>query len=249
MKKLFLLTALTGTFILHSCKKDNNNPDNQNSASLPKTYTEDVRSSVLGNSVTTYTLTYDANNRLISMVSTPSPPSLKFVYQYSPDSSYTLDLYNYNTLDIHEIFWLNSSSLMDSTFQYNNTNDTSTEKYIYDAGKELTQLKDYDYSASGSVLYSITNYTYDNSGNVITQTDNLGNSTTYDYYPDLLNTLSLGQVYLPHSHNFVKSATLTSGGNSEIATHFYTFDNNNRLIKDSIYTSGVDVIGIKSYTY
>ena len=81
------------------------------------------------------------------------------------------------------------------------------------------------------------------------QTDNLGNSTTYDYYPDLLNTLSLGKAFLPQTHNFVKSATLTSGGSSETVTHFYTFASSNRLVKDSTYTSGVDVIAIKSSTY
>jgi len=248
MKNTLLLPAITGIFFLFSCKKDNNTPDNQNH-SYPKTYTEDVRSSVLGNSVTTYNLTYDANNRLISTISIPAPPTLKFVYTYAANNSFTLDLYNYGVLNIHEIFWLNASSLVDSTFQYNDTNDSSTEKYIYNSSKQLIQLKNYDYDVSGSALNSTTNYTFDNSGNVTKEDNDLGSTITYVYYTDLLNTLSLGKTFIPQTVNLIKSATTVSGGNSETATHFYTFDSSNRQIKDSIATDVGDLTVIKSYTY
>src|SRR4030095_4653425 len=128
---------LIGVLFFASCNKDNKAPD----SSLPKTYTEDVRSSGY-NSVTVYNLTYDGDNRLVSMASTPEPSIGKFIYQYANDNSFTMDLYNSNVLDIHEKFWVNSLSLVDSTFQYNNTNDSSTAKYIYNYGNQLIQSID-----------------------------------------------------------------------------------------------------------
>jgi hypothetical protein len=246
MKKTLLLTAILGTLFFISCKKDNQTPA---SSSLPKTYTEDVRSSVLNN-VTTYNLTYDANNRLVSLAAIPEPSITKFIYNYTSSNSFTLDLYDYNILGIHEIFWLNSFLLVDSTFQFDNSNDSSSEKYFYNTNKQLVELKNYNYYYTGAVLNLTTDYTYDNNGNATMMSDDAGNTTTYTYYTDLINTLSMGRSYFPLSRNFIKTSTLSSGGNTESSTHFYTFDSNNRLVKDSSSTTGtVDVIGIKSYTY
>jgi hypothetical protein len=201
----------------------------------------------MGNSVTTFDLTWDNNNRLISMVSTPAPPVLKIVYQYST-SSFTLDLFNSNTLSIHEIVWLNAIPFIDSTFQYNNTHDTTTEKYIYNSNKQLVQKNEYSFSTvSGSTLNNTTNDTYDNNGNVITETDDFG-TTTFDYYPSLLNPFSIDMPYLPATKNLQKTVSNNSGGTIISATHTYTFDSNNRLTTDKAVGSNGDII-IKSYTY
>ncbi|MDR3716067.1 MAG: hypothetical protein P4L51_24955 [Puia sp.] len=245
MKNLTLaLAAVLGILFFFSCKKDNS----ANASSVrPKTYTENVTSSITGNSVTTFDLTYDNNNRLISVVSTPAPPALKTVYQYGT-GSFTLDLYNSDALSIHEIVWLNAIPYIDSTFQYNDTQDTSTEKYIYNAGKQLVQKNEYTYSAAtGGTLDNTTTYTYDNNGNVITETDDFS-TTTYDYYPDLLTSFSLDMAYLPAPRNLPKTVTINTGGTTESATHTYTFDNNHRLVTDKIVASNGDII-IKSYTY
>jgi hypothetical protein len=244
MKNIRSLPIVLGLLLMVSCKKDNNAPD---TSSLPKTYTEDVRSSGY-NSVTVFNLTYDGDNRLVSMASIPEPSIGKFIYQYANDNTFTMDLYNSNVLDIHEKFWVNSFELVDSTFQFNNTNDSSTEKYIYNSDKQLIQRIDYNYYSSGPVVYNVTNYTYDNTGNATQESDNLGQTVTYEYYMDLANNLSMGQTYLPVPKNFIKTSTTNSGGTAIVATHFYTFDSNNRLIKDSISTS-LDIIAIKSYTY
>lgn len=245
MKNLALsLLSLTGILFFISCKKDNST---NASSTRPKTYTENITSSFLGNSVTTYDLTWDNSNRLLSLVSTPAPPALKFVYQYST-GSFTLDLYNSNVLSIHEIFWLNSIPFIDSTLQYNNTNDTTTEGYIYNASKQLVQKNEYSYSSvSGTTLNNTTNYTYDNNGNVITETDDFG-TTTYDYYPNLLTSFSLNMTYLPVTKNLPNTVTNNSGGTAVSVTHTYTFDSNNRLTTDKAVGSNGDVI-IKSYTY
>jgi hypothetical protein len=248
MKNSSAYLVLAALLFLASCTK-NNNSSNSNSSSRPKTYTEDVRSTIIGNSLITYDLTYDANGRLTALTATPAPPSINFVYTYTSANTVTMDLYQGGILDIHEILWLNSSSYLDTTFQYDNTDDTTTEKYIYNGNNQLIQENIYDYSSSGVNLYSKTNYTYDNLGNIITSVDNLGNTISYSYYTNLPNNLNLGQTFLPQPINFIKTEILNASGTIETVNHYYTFDSNNRLIEDSTYTAEVDLIAIKSYTY
>lgn len=248
MKKTKLaLLALTGISFLWSCKKDNSSTDT-GSSSYPKTYTEDIRSSVIGNSVTIYDLTYDGNNRLTGLTATPAPPLLNFVYAYPSANTVSMDLFDHGNLSIHENFWLNGSSKVDSTFQFDDSGDTTTEKYTYDASHLLVQQKEYDYSHSGSTLSNTTNYTYDNQGNATQSVDDQG-TTTYTYYTDLPYTLNVGQPFIPVPSYFIKTLTLTSGGTTETGTHYYTFDSSKRLLKDSATTTGSDLIVIKSYTY
>jgi hypothetical protein len=247
MKKTLLPSILLGFFLFAACKKSNDTPSTD-SASLPKTYTEDIRSTGF-NSLTTYNLTYDGNNRLTSMTAIPEPAIVKFVYKYSSNTSLTMDLYNSNVLSIHEILWLNSSGTLDSTFQYNDTNDSSTEKYIYNSSKQILQIRDYNYSSSGSELDHTTDYIYDNLGNAITESTSDGNSTNFTYYMDMPNTLTMGQTFFPQSKYFIKTASSSSSGTPVTATHFYSFDGSNRLIKDSAVTTGVSAVLIKSYTY
>lgn len=239
---------LASILFLASCTKDNST-SNSNSSSLPKTYTEDVRSSIIGNSLTTYDLSYDGNGRLTALTAIPSPPTINFVYTYPAANTVNMDLYEGGVLNIHEIMWLNSSSWLDTTYQYDNAGDTTTEKYIYNGNKQVVQENIYNYSSSGTSLYNATYYTFDNLGNVVSSVDNQGVSISYTYYTNLPYTLKIGQTFLPPPINFIKTQVYNSGGTIETANHYYTFDGNNRLIEDSSYTAEVDLIAIKSYTY
>jgi hypothetical protein len=243
MKNTPLLMALLGAFVFVSCKKDNSTAA---SGSWPKTMTEDVRSSAI-NSVVTYNLTYDANHHIVSIAAIPEPSVTKFIYQYTSGNSFTLDLYSYNALDIHEILWRNASSYLDSTFQYNNTNDSSTEKYIYNSQNQLIHVKNYYYYSTGAVPSHTADYIYDNSGNVVTEIDGTGTTTTFTYYTDLPNTLLFDQSFIPQPKYLIKTATRSPGGYA--ATHYYSFDSNNRLVKDSASTASLGIIAIKTYTY
>ena len=246
MKKT-LIPAIIGFFLFTSCKKNNETPS-AGTASLPKTYTEDIRTAGF-NSVTTYNLTYDGNNRITSMTAIPEPAIVKFIYKYSSNNSLTMDLYNSNVVTVHEILWLNTMGTLDSTFQYNDSNDSTTEKYIYNSGKQIQQIKTYNYSSAGSTLDHTSNYTYDNLGNAITVASSDGTATSYTYYTDLLNTVTMGHTFNPQSKYLIKTASSSSSGTLVTATHFYSFDNSNRVIKDSTVTSGVTAVLIKSYTY
>jgi len=247
LKNPSLLATLIVISLFAACKKNNDAP--AGSGSLPKTYTEDFRSSSYSTKVT-YNLTYDGNNRLISMTAIPEPAIVKFIYTYSSGKTFSMDLYNSNALSIHENFWLNSSSLLDSTFQYNDTNDSSTEKYVYNSNNQLLQIKNYNYSSTGSVPDYTTDYTYDNAGNATLESISNGRSTSFTYYTDLPYTLNIGLNIIPQPKYFIKTATSTAGSSPITATHFYKFDSSNRLIQDSATTTGaVDAIAIKTYTY
>jgi hypothetical protein len=229
---------------IYSCKKDNG--ASSLAGMRPKTYTENIKSVNIGNSITTYDLTYDGNGRVISFAS-ESPGGIKTLYQYNSNNTYTLDLYEGNILDIHELFFINSQSLVDSTFQYNTTNDTTTEKYHYNQAGQLLTMYEYDYSTSGTTLSNTSTYSYDNNGNAISLTDDLS-VTTYTYYSDLLNPLNLGSIYFPVSKYLLKTTTNTSSGGTISATHVYGFDSSKRLTTDSAVVSTGDVI-VKTYTY
>jgi hypothetical protein len=58
-------------------------------------------------------LTYDNSDRLTGLTS----PLLRLAYAYPTSKTFTLDLYEYGQLSIHEIAYINSASWLDSTFQ------------------------------------------------------------------------------------------------------------------------------------
>jgi YD repeat-containing protein len=241
-----VLAGFTVLYSFSSCKKENS-ASTDTSADLPKTYTEDVTSPANGHEVETYNLTFDGNKRLTSMIST-TPDLLKFIYTYNSDKSFTLDLYESGQLTIHSLYLINAIGLVDSNFQYNNTQDTSTEKYIYNASKQLIQNKEYEYStATGSVLWNSTQYAYDGNGNMITKTEG-GTTTSIEYYPDLEVSFTLDGAYFPHSKNLPKTETVNSGGSIITITHTYTFDSQNRLTSEKLVADNGE-IAIKSYGY
>jgi hypothetical protein len=242
-----VLTALCGALFLFSCKKDSGSSGNS-SISRPKTYNETITSAVFGNSNTTYDLTYDANGR-VTMLADASGGGLKFVYVYGSNNSYTMDLYESNVLSIHEVLYINSSlSLLDSTFQYNNTNDSTTEKYFYNANKQLVKLNTYDYSkATGGALSNTDVYTYDNAGNML-KDENDNDGVTLYTYGNLKNPLSLGQIYHPVNPNLSQTTVFNATGNPISEAQTYTFDSNNRLTSEKDVLSNGDVY-VRTYTY
>jgi hypothetical protein len=222
---------------LFSCKKNSSNNSTNNPNKL-KLYIEDL-SQTPANEIDTFTVTYDADNRITALTGS----KVRTVYTYSSNSSFTLDLYDMNVLSIHEILFLNNQSYIDSTFQYNNTNDTTTEKYTY-TGSLLTDLTTYDYTTSGGAQFDTEDeYQYDNNGNVTkdTQTDQYGNVTvtTAVYGSQLLN-FSINPSYYPlHSKNIPINETVTDGfGNTEAGISYaYAFDGNGRITKQSAFDS------------
>lgn len=251
MKKniLALLAAISFIVLLSSCQKDAGGGPTTVTDKV-KTYTEDIKSGSIGNFVTTYNLNYDGSDRISSMISTSNPGD-KFLFTYNSASSYSMDIYNSNLLVIHEDFFLNSNSYPDSTFQYNDTGDTSTEKTVYNVKNQAIKLYEYDYSTiTGSDLWNITTYTYDADGNLVKSEDTDTNIDTYEYYPDMVYVLPVITPYAqPKKLNLVKKRTLTSNGFLVgSATFTYTFDSKNRISTEKAVISDGSVI-LKTYTY
>ncbi|MGI8636563.1 MAG: hypothetical protein ACR2KZ_14295 [Segetibacter sp.] len=139
--------------------------------------------------------------------------------------------------------------LVDSTVQHDlSGQDTTTEKYLYNSSKQLVTLKEYTYTKrSGSTLINTTGYVTNNAGNVV-QENHSSATIKYEFYPDLLNNVSIGTAYFYQNKNLVKTATTVfPNGSNEVTTHTYTFDSNNRITSEK-QVSTVGTI-IQSYTY
>jgi hypothetical protein len=238
--------ALT-VFVLVSCKKNSGTNAAENANKL-KTY---IENDTVGGTIQsdTFAVSYDNDNRLTGLVS----PNLKEIYAYQ-SKSYTLDLYVNGVLNVHEMFFINGSSLVDSTIQYNNTNDTTTEGYVYN-GTTLTALLTYDYINNIASIDSRDDYTYDNNGNLLkdVQSDGYGNVSlvyAYTYTTDPI-TARIKPTYYPLQAKYLPATlTLTDGfGNPQgTITYTYVLDSSSRLTKETDAADNGDV-STKTYIY
>jgi len=243
----YLPVAVIAVCLLNSCKK-NSGTDSSGTPDKLKMYIENATTGGL-NQVDSFAVSYDGNNRITSLAS----PALTFNYAYS-NNSFTLDLYNFTQLSIHEIAYINSSSFVDSTFQFDNTSDTTTEGYTY-AGGLLTRMMTYNYSSAGSTIYSEDDYTFDNNGNGIkdVNSDGYGNINTiytFTYTTYALKT-RINPTYFPAASKYLPATQkLTDGfGNSlGTITYSYVFDSSGRLSKETDSADNGDV-AVKTYIY
>jgi hypothetical protein len=250
MKSKPLIIVAAALFLFTACKKSNsNNGTVIDSKYKLKTYIEDGTQSSLG-IVDSFAVTYDANNRITGLTSLP----VSTLYTYS-SNSFTVDVLENGQPSIHEIDYLNSSSLVDSSFQYNNTNDSTTEKYIYN-GSQLVTQKEYSYSkVTGSQIEGQDDYTYDNNGNIIkdVNSDGMGNIYTVSTvtYTTTPITVNLGPVYLPVNAKYLQASKTVKdafGNIQETATFTYTFDSSGRVTQETDTISDGEVF-IKKYIY
>ncbi len=234
-------------FLLVSCKKNSGTNASGNANKL-KTYIETDQGNGT-NLSDTFAVTYDNSNRITGLVS----PALKYVYTYQ-SKSYTLDIYSSGTVSIHAMFYINGSSLIDSTFQFDNTNDTTTEGFVYN-GTLLTTLFTYDYVNNTASIDTRDDYTYDNNGNLLkdVQSDGYGNVNlvyTYTYTTSPVN-VSINPTYYPLRSKYLPATVkVTDGfGNPQGSVAYtYVFDSANRLTKETDTGDNGDV-GTKTYIY
>jgi hypothetical protein len=252
-KYIHLLAVIFSFIVLVSCQKE---PDENllpnSSSNRVKTYTESV-TSPNGNYSTTFNLSYDNQGRVIAVTSASSPGD-KFVYGYPSNGLYTMDIYNSGAVVLHEDFYLNAASLVDSTMQYNDTKDTTTEDYTYNANNQLITLEEYHYSKStGGVLFNTTTYTYGANGNLLRSEDTEGLVETYEYYADLSYAppINVGPITVASTRkvNLTKKHTMTYFGNVFTSADFtYTFDSKDRIMTErGVHANGTVVT--KSFTY
>lgn len=229
------LIALAGT----SCQKDDSNEPLPASNRI-KTYTESITSSFLGNFSVTYNLSYDNQNRLISLVNASNSGD-RFSFAYNT-GGFDMDIFGDDHLVIHQDVYT-SGNLMDSTFQYNDEGDTTTEKYTYNPSKQLIQLKRYMYSNGQSELDEMVNYTYDSNNNLVEETSNYSH-TTYEYAADAPNTIDLFPIYTGYASKLPSKISSSLG----VEIHTYSLDDKNRLTSDKAVFESGDVV-LKTFTY
>jgi len=230
------------TFFVTSCKKNSDTSPSGVSSKL-KLYIEDARATPYG-TIDSFSVGYDNNNRITSLTG----KSLRFAYAYNGSTGYTMDLFELGQLSIHEIGFI-KGSYVDSTYQINNTQDTTTEKYIYN-GTQLTSRITYDYSGGRPVVYDRENYTYDGSGNLIKTVQLDGTTTTYTY-TDKPFQLTVNPTYQPiQAKNLPATAKQTDGGGNTLSTvtYSYQFDSQGRVVNETDALGGGYVV-IKSYVY
>ena len=237
---------------LISCQKDIVIDDLPGTGSLKlKTYIEDARNTPY-NAIDTFNVAYDETDRILALISNSGGG--KFLFEYFT-GSYALEIKYYDDIIIRDVSYINGAGLVDSTFQVNDTEDSSASKLIYNAGRQVVEERTYTYSAlGGSILDGINYYTYDNNGNALTYTekDETGEilSVTSYTYNDVLNTVFLTPSYhpLPFKNLPVTRSIIYSGGGSESSTIIYTYDTSSRVTSEKeTFSDGTFVI--KRYEY
>ncbi|RYF84434.1 MAG: hypothetical protein EOO00_15240 [Chitinophagaceae bacterium] len=245
-----LLSAVSALLlVLSSCQKESSEVLPVESFRI-KTYKEEVTDGTQTISVT-FNVSYDANNRITGLTDAANTGD-KILYGYPSPTTNTVDIFNSGVPEVHVEYYLNSLSMIDSSFQYNDTNDSMTEKYSYNAAQQLVQMREYDYSkATGGTLVNRTTYTYDGAGNQVGSQDMSGFVETYTYYADLVNVVpNLFSVSFPKKKtNLLKTYLLKYGPNVEVSiTYTYKFDSKDRInIATETYADGRVVT--KTYTY
>jgi hypothetical protein len=227
-----------------SCGKDS--AGNNNASHKLKTYTEDI-TAVGGHVVETYNVNYDQQDRITSVEST-TRPGHRMVYQYSAENSFTYDKIEDNKVIAHNLYFVNSLSLIDSTWQYNNMRDTESVKFIYDVDKKLIKQKQYIISyLLPPVLYNTITFQYDLKGTLTKESDSYY-ETSYGYDKILQNTVQLEPFYFPFKEELPSHTFTTRFGTTIQTEHTYTFDDKKRLINEKAVASD-GRITIRSYTY
>lgn len=257
MKNIFALFILAAVIISStSCQKElsatlppNNSID---SSGMLKTYTEGYPSVANPVNLITFNVQYGANKQIIGLISAANPAN-RFVFTYPLTTKYTQDILESDTLVIHEDFYTNSNGFLDSTYQYNDTKDTSAEKYFYNSNNQIITMNEYQINKGQSELINIINYTYNADGDLETATGSDLSKETYTYYTDatyvtplvtgILNINSFKKMHL------VKTSNLTSNGMVVISVNYtYTFDAKNRVVTELANGSDGSTI-TKGYTY
>jgi hypothetical protein len=228
-----------------SCKKDS---AGDNASHKVKSYTEDI-TQIGGRHVETFTVNYDDQGRITTVQST-NRPGHRMVYQYSAENSFTFDKIEDNKVTYHSINFVNSQSLIDSTWWYNNMNDTSASKFIYDADKKLVKQKQYlikfEYLPY-PVLYNSIIYQYDLKGTLVKESDSYY-ETSYAYDKELKNTVQLEPFYFPFKEQLPSHTYSTRLGTTYETKHTYTFDDHKRVVSEKQERNDGKVI-IMSYMY
>jgi len=249
MRTKHLLHALAALCLFAACKK-NNNSNSTTGTDKFKSYVEEVHANGV-NQTDSFNLSYDNNGRITTMVSS----TLKFVYAYNGSTSITMDLYENGQLSIHEVGF-EKNGLLDSTFQYNDSQDTTTEGYVYatNGSNLLTRKTTYEYVSGHPVADFVDDYTYDLNPLLLKDVQSSGgvttNFTTYTYYGDPNHLVTSPFIVPSQVKDLLSTQTLFDGQGNVTARITYTWatDSAGRVIQEMDKQDNGDYV-IKRYHY
>jgi hypothetical protein len=247
MKKLAPLVFIALIAVLaFSCTKEESVNNRPGSKHKLKSYSISVIEPGGVPYTESFDLFYDDQDRIVQAKATNLPNS-GFEYTYFPDH-YIMEITGNGQVLVHGTFYLNNNMMVDSLFQYNNEQDTTVTKYVYNNNKQLIQQRFYDYSTFfGASLTSTLNYQYDANGLLTTETD--GNlEITYVYDKVIHNTVTTGAPYMPMPKQLPTQAIYKMGLDTETIDYTYNFDSQNRLISEVAVASGGGM-STTTYTY
>ena len=256
MKKIAACILVVVAICANSCQKELSapipTPPSIDSNYLLKTYTIGFTSSFTTPQPITFNVKYSANKQLTNLISTSNPGD-KFVYTFPSATKYTMDIFGSNLLSIHEDIFTSSIGFTDSTYQYNNTKDTSAEKYFYNTNYQVITMNEYQFNNGKSELNNTINYSYNTDGDLITASGTDLNIESYTYYSNavyvnpivfgILNSASYKKMHLPKTYNLTSNGYVIA-----TATYTYTFDAKGRVSTDTQTFTDGSVMN-KSYTY
>lgn len=246
MKKIFTLTAIACLVIsIQSCKKDKDSNPTPNPPTKQCRLTA-ATSSPSSGSGTTYSFTYNNDNKVSQIVTSGSPVYTK---------TFT---YNGHTINI-----ISKSGTTVNGKTVITTNDAGRQLHSEERDVNtdtITSYSDFEYTNNGDLLKitqkygsspsTIINLTYSN-GNLMSLSSS-GSVTTYDYYTDqsfrigdafyFSQIFEFGTAFYIVNKNLVKSYSR----GSIIENYNYTFDTDNNITQmKTINGSNISTIAVQ----
>jgi len=237
---------------ISSCKKDSAGGSAGNKV---VSYTEEITAVGSGRVVESYEVNYDAQDRITSVQSTNKHGSCT-VYQYSAENSFTCDKYADTVHLFHSVYFINSQSLIDSTWGHEYKEapykpDTTSAKFFYNGDKKLVKQKQFLNSyLVPPVLNRTVNYQYDLNGTLVKETAD-DYESSYAYEKDNKNTVQLEPFYFPFNDQLPSNKYIVSKGTTMQTVHGYAFDEYKRVKTDTATSNDgrFTIISIRNYTY
>ena len=241
MKRFLLYELLIVLTLTQGCTKDSGSPSPSNKV---KTITTKI-TSISYNLLTTNTLSYDTQDRLVKAQSDSSTSI--FTYE---DNVIKKDVYEAGQPDQHLYYHLNAMGLSDSVLDYFGSADTIHWYFHYNTNNQLVQEN--WFVLNGWSAYRDTSFfQYNSYGDISTVSDTHGGMNTYEYFDtrrpastaDMLNT------GLAPAKNLLKKRTFTisSQGFSVVSNFTYELDKAGRILSET-EDLGYETI-VTSYTY
>ena len=226
MKRIFYSLPVFGIISLSlfsSCSKStpssSNNNNNSNVSDLVASFSNYNSAT---KATTTYTFSYDGENRLIEEQISDGTPTIMFTY----GSGTVTETQGTTTT----IYTLNNAGFA--------TSDNQGNTYTYNSNGDLTNVTNTD---GASTVNTISN------NNLVSsvQTTSTGTITSYEYtYLNNLNTLKFGLTFLGTPDvNLIQSQSI----NGVSYPFSYTYDSYNRVETETIVSGPTNLI--RTYTY